>query len=137
MTRIFVYSPVQLQKMEQGDYMNQNWRFLIAGFAAGAVNGLFGAGGGMVLVPLLTAMSDLEEDHIFPASICIILPICLVSLFVTALRSGLNISGALPYLFGSALGGLAAGYFGKRIPVTWLHRVLGALILWGGVRNLY
>ena len=35
-----------------------------AGFLAGAVNGLFGAGGGMVLVPLLTSLSGLEEDEI-------------------------------------------------------------------------
>ena len=108
----------------------------LAGFCAGTLNGLFGAGGGMVLVPLLTAMTDLKEDHIFPASICIILPVCLVSLFITALHYGPDIPGALPYLLGSALGGLIAGCFGKRIPVTWLHRILGALILWGGVRNL-
>lgn len=129
--------PFSAETIREVISMGKKFKTALAGIAAGAVNGLFGAGGGMVLVPLLTAMTDLEEDHIFPASICIILPICLVSLFVTALRSGLNISGALPYLFGSALGGLAAGYFGKRIPVTWLHRILGALILWGGVRNLY
>ena len=116
--------------------MGTKYKIALAGITAGAVNGLFGAGGGMVLVPLLTAMTDLKEDHIFPSSICIILPVCMVSLLVTALRSGPDIPGALPYLLGSALGGLIAGFFGKRIPVTWLHRILGALILWGGVRNL-
>jgi len=114
----------------------KKWGIALSGLCAGAVNGLFGAGGGMVLVPLLSALTDLEEDRIFPASICIILPICLVSLAVTAWESGLELAAALPYLLGSALGGLAAGCFGKRIPVKWLHRILGVLILWGGVRNL-
>lgn len=116
--------------------MVKTGKIALAGIAAGAVNGLFGAGGGMILVPLLTWMTELKEEHIFPASICIILPICLVSLLVTSLQSGLHISAALPYLLGSAVGGIAAGFFGKRIPVKWLHRILGVLILWGGVRNL-
>ena len=36
-----------------------------AGLAAGAVNGLFGAGGGMVLVPLLGWLTQMEDDEIF------------------------------------------------------------------------
>ena len=116
--------------------MAKYWKITAAGICAGAVNGLFGAGGGMVLVPLLTLLTDIEEESVFPSSICIILPICLVSLGVTILTSGLNTDGVLPYLLGSALGGIAVGYFGKRISITWLHRILGILILWGGVRNL-
>lgn len=107
---------------------------LLPGLAAGAVNGLFGAGGGMVLVPLLSRNADLQENQIFPASIFIILPICIVSL----IAGGMSIpwQTALPYLLGSGLGGVAAGILGKNIPVIWLHRILGILILWGGVRYL-
>ena len=116
--------------------MRKHWGIPLAGFCAGAVNGLFGAGGGMVLVPLLTALTDLSEEEIFPASITIILPLCLVSLGFTALSAGLAWRTALPYLFGSAAGGLLAGLVGGRIPVRWLHLSLGLLILWGGVRYL-
>ena len=56
----------------------------LSGLAAGAVAGLFGAGGGMVLVPLLTLLTPLEETEVFPSSITIILPICLVTLAVSA-----------------------------------------------------
>lgn len=106
-----------------------------AGAAAGAVNGLFGAGGGMILVPLLTKLGALEDREVFPASISIILPMCIVTL---ALPSGgeLPWNDALPYLIGSAAGGVLAGFCGKNIPTLWLHRVLGVLILWGGWRYL-
>ena len=43
-----------------------------------------GAGGGMVLVPLLTLLTPLEETEVFPSSVTIILPICLVTLAVSA-----------------------------------------------------
>ena len=104
-----------------------------AGLAAGAVNGLFGAGGGMVLIPLLGWLTDLEEREIFASSLSIILPICIVSLV-----SSQNIpwSDALPWLPGSALGGVLAGIWGKKIPVKWLHRGLGIFIVWGGLRYL-
>lgn len=107
-----------------------------AGFAAGAVAGLFGAGGGMVLVPLLTMLTSIKEENIFPSSISIILPICLVTLTVTAFSTGLAWRESVPYLFGSAAGGWIAGKWGKKIPVKWLHRGLGILILWGGFRYL-
>ena len=108
----------------------------VAGLGAGAVNGLFGAGGGMVLVPLLTSMTDLPEEEIFPSSVSIILPICLVSLSLSWRSGSMDWLSALPYLLGSALGGVAAGFLGRKIPTLWLHRLLGILILWGGVRYL-
>ena len=112
------------------------WVMALAGLAAGTVTGLFGGGGGMILVPILSLLCDLKENQIFPASICIILPICLVSLVITALSSSLPFAQALPYLLGSGLGGILAGKWGQKIPVLWLHRGLGILILWGGWRYL-
>ena len=116
--------------------MVKKWGMLLAGLCAGAVNGLFGAGGGMVLVPLLTGLTDLQEEEVFPSSVAIILPLCLVSLTITALGPGLDLSLALPYLIGSALGAVPAGLWGGQIPAKWLHRGLGLLILWGGIRYL-
>ena len=116
--------------------MKEIWGVLIASVCAGAVTGLLGAGGGMILVPLLTALTSIPEDEIFPSSISIILPVCLVSLAATALWSTLYWKAALPYLLGSAVGGFAAGIWGRKIPTLWLHRGLGVLILWGGLRYL-
>ena len=107
-----------------------------AGFSAGAINGLLGAGGGMVLVPLLTKLTDLTDEEIFPSSVAVILPVCIVSAFLSFLHGKLNFRAALPYLIGSFFGGILSGIFGKKIPVLWLHRFLGVIILWGGVRYL-
>ena len=109
---------------------------ILAGAGAGLVAGLFGAGGGLVLVPLLTMLTDVEADAVFSSSISIILPICLVCIAATALSGGIAVRPALPYLLGSAIGGLCAGIWGQKIPVCWLHRGLGLLILWGGYRYL-
>ena len=107
----------------------------ITGAAAGAVNGLFGAGGGLVLVPLLGKKVGLAEHERFPASIAIIAPVCVTSLLTNG-RWNLTFAQVLPYLLGSAVGGVAAGVWGQRIPTVWLHRFLGGIIFWGGIRFL-
>ena len=107
----------------------------IVGGAAGAVNGLFGAGGGAVLVPLLGRKAGLNEQERFPASVAIIAPVSILSLLFSGPWQ-LTFRQILPYLIGSALGGIAAGLWGKRIPTVWLHRLFGAVILWGGIRYL-
>ena len=114
----------------------QFWGIAAAGAAAGAVTGLFGAGGGMVLIPLLTWLSDLQDEEIFPASISVIAPLCIVSLILTSDNGSLPWKQSLPWLTGSAAGGLLAGLWGRKIPVRWLHKGLGILILWGGWRYL-
>ena len=106
----------------------------LAGFLAGGVTGLFGAGGGMILVPLLTLLVKLPDEEVFPASVSIIAPICVVCLLLS--RSTVFWQQVLPYLVGSCIGGVGAGLVGDRIPTTWLHRILGAFILWGGFRYL-
>ena len=107
----------------------------LGGSAAGIVNGLFGAGGGMVLVPLLGRHAALTEEEKFPASIAIIAPICVISLLFSGFQ-GVTLMQLLPYLIGSAAGGVASAHWGRRIPTIWLHRLLGILILWGGIRYL-
>ncbi|MBO5892089.1 MAG: TSUP family transporter [Oscillospiraceae bacterium] len=109
---------------------------IFAGGAAGAINGLFGAGGGMVLVPILTRYTNLEEDQVFPSSVSIILPICIISICANIKNSGLPLQESWPYLTGGIIGGLLAGFLGHYIPVKYLHRILGLLILWGGIRYL-
>ena len=115
--------------------MRNTFYLSIAGWAAGLINGLFGAGGGMVLVPMLGKKSGLSDQERFPASVAIIAPICIVSL-LTGEHRELTFLQVLPYLLGSTIGGIGAGIWGKYIPTVWLHRFLGAIILWGGIKYL-
>lgn len=107
-----------------------------AGLAAGTVNGIFGAAGGMVLIPALSLICRVKEDSLFPMSVSVMLPVCLVSLLMSSPVAALPWADALPYLTGSAIGGVLAGIWGGKLPVKWLHRILGAMILWGGIRYL-
>ncbi len=109
---------------------------ILAGLLAGIVNGIFGGAGGMVLIPALGLWTDAEPESLFPVSVAVMLPVCLLSLFLASRSGPLPWSEALPYLIGSTAGGILAGLFGRRIPTLWLHRIFGAMLLWGGIRYL-
>lgn len=109
----------------------------VTGLLAGAINGFFGAGGGMVLVPLLVEWAQLEQREAFATSVAVILPLCAVSAGVYFLRGQGFPGEALPYLLGGLIGGVLGGVFLKKAPVTWLCRGFGVLILYGGVRALW
>ena len=116
--------------------MKEKYKYAVSGAAAGAANGLFGAGGGMILVPLLTRWAGLEDKKAFATSISIIAPLCLVSIVVYCIQGTMDFMQALPYLIGGFLGGLIGGKLFKKVPAKFLHRALGLIIIYGGIRSI-
>ncbi|HIZ93196.1 MULTISPECIES: TSUP family transporter [unclassified Flavonifractor] len=121
--------------------MRQNhgtWlRPALAGGAAGLVNGFFGGGGGMVLVPLLAGWCGLGQRKAFATSVAIILPMCALSAAIYLFRGGVDLWMALPYLVGGLLGGLLGGRLFRRMNMVWLRRLFALLLLYGGVKALF
>ena len=107
---------------------------IIAGGLAGLLNGLFGAGGGLVLVPLLINWLKLEEKQAFATSIAIILPLSIVSFVLFCVQGGNVWHDALPYLLGGIVGGGLSTILFRKISAVWLHRLFGILILYGAVK---
>ena len=66
--------------------MQAKTKYALSGTAAGLVNGLFGGGGGMVLVPLLNGWCGLAGKQAFATCVAAILPLSAVSAAVYLLR---------------------------------------------------
>ena len=116
--------------------MRTKWKYALAGALAGLANGFFGGGGGSVLVPVLTWYCKLDQRRAFATSVAVILPLCILSAAVYVLRGGLDVTQALPYLIGGAVGGWAGGKWFKGVRMDWLRRGFGLLLIYGGVKNL-
>ncbi|WP_279067810.1 sulfite exporter TauE/SafE family protein [Intestinimonas butyriciproducens] len=109
----------------------------VAGGLAGISNGFFGGGGGMVLVPLLTARCGLDQRRAFATSVAIILPLCVLSSVIYLFRGGLDLAVALPYLAGGLAGGFLGGRLFQKLNMDWLRRAFALLILYGGFKSLF
>lgn len=112
-------------------------RSAIAGSAAGLVNGFFGGGGGMILVPLLSRWRGLGDRKAFATSVAVILPLCALSSAIYLFRGGLEFGLALPYLLGGTLGGILGGKLFQNLNMAWLRRGFALLILYAGIRAAF
>ncbi len=109
----------------------------LCGLAAGMVNGLLGAGSGVVLVwALRRVLGDKRQSarDIFANATAIILPISLFSLLSYGRADALPSSAALaPYILPGAVGGLLGAWLLGRLPETLVQRIFGAVVLASGV----
>ena len=116
--------------------MNLYVKSALIGTSAGIVNGVFGAGGGMILVPLLTGWAGLEYKNALATSVAIILPLSITSAIIYIFRQGSDITSAIPYALGGLAGGIIGGRIFKNVSAKWMRRIFALFVIYGGVKNL-
>jgi len=113
---------------------------LVGGLATGLVNGLLGAGGGIVAVFVLVkvlgpALTDRRD--VFANALAIILPLSVISV-ISYTVGGSMPSGELNLLVLPAiLGGLLGGILLDRIDPLWIQLIFSAIVLYSGVAMLF
>ena len=107
----------------------------VGGFFAGALNGLLGAGGGMVVVPLLDK-AGLPPKKSHATSVCAILPICIFRAVLSLTSGRVSLSDASPYLLWGTLGAAAGSWILPKMNSVWLKRIFGLLMIWAAYRML-
>lgn len=106
------------------------WMYLLVGIGAGIFAGLFGKGGGIVIVPLLIAVFHYDPKAAAATSLAALqLPVGLPSVIIYANNGHLNIL----YAGLIALGILAGAFFGSKLgvklPSTLFKKVFAVFLL--------
>ncbi len=117
--------------------MEKKTKYRLSGVAAGLTNGIFGGGGGIPLLVLLTKWAGVEEKKAFATCVAVIFSMCAVSAALWYWRAELSLTAALPYLLGGFAGGLVGGKLFKKVPDLWLRRIFALFLLYGGWRYLF
>ncbi len=106
-----------------------------SGLLTGLLNGLLGAGGGMITVPMLRACG-LDEQQAHATSIAVVVPLSLISALLYLFAGRLEFSAALIYLPGGLVGAWAGSRLLPRIKTTLLRRIFGCVMIWSALRLL-
>ena len=109
--------------------MEKKTKYRLSGVVAGLTNGIFGGGGGIPLLVLLTKWAGVEEKKAFATCVAVIFPMCAVSAALWYWRAELSLTAALPYLLGGFAGGLVGGRLFKKVPGLWLRRIFALFLL--------
>jgi uncharacterized membrane protein YfcA len=109
---------------------------IAVGAGAGLVNGLLGAGGGILIVYGLSALfksSTVDRRSIFATAIAVILPLSALSALQYLRQGSFNVPMlawlVLPAVAGGALGALLL----RRLSVSALSRLFAAVVLTSGI----
>ncbi len=116
---------------------------ILIGLCAGVINGLLGAGGGIIAVLALTAwqrsageQSPQAAKDVYATSLLAMLPVSLLSVTRYAARGHLDASAFTPYLLPAIAGGLLGGWVLDRVRLPFLKRLFAVLLLISGARML-
>lgn len=115
---------------------NLNFKLIIIGIITGLVNGIFGSGGGTIVVPSLVFLIGLEDHKAHATTISIILPITIVSSIVYLINKSIPIKTSLLVMTGGLLGSFLGAKFLRKIPVNILRKVFGSVIIYTAIRMI-
>lgn len=110
---------------------------ILAGLFIGAVNGLFGAGGGMLAVPCLTYIGSLDEKSAHATAIALILPLCLVSSIAYGVGASFEKGVILPTVLGVTVGGILGACLLKKLSSNVVSFLFYALMLFAGLKMMF
>lgn len=108
----------------------------IKGGLIGAINGFFGAGGGLALVPLLIKMG-FERKLAHANAVAVIFSITLISAINYTVRGYVNLSDSFIYLPGGILGSMAGTFIMKKISPKTIKKIFGIFMVWAGWRLIF
>ncbi|NLX69316.1 MAG: sulfite exporter TauE/SafE family protein [Clostridiales bacterium] len=115
----------------------RSWlKIVISGFIAGLCNGLFGSGGGTIVVPAMIHLLGMKEHDAHATALAVILPLTVISSFVY-LRSGFfQWDVIFKVAAGGVLGGCIGAWILNRISTYWLRKIFGIFMIIAAIRMI-
>jgi len=113
---------------------------LAAGIAAGFLNGLLGAGGGIILIYALSAMNrDTTPEGVrdnFAATVACVIPMTALSALLYTANGTVQAGTFSSLLIPAAAGGAAGAFLLDKINTKLLKKIFAALVVFAGIRML-
>ncbi|MCX8129158.1 MAG: sulfite exporter TauE/SafE family protein [Clostridia bacterium] len=122
--------------MEKFSY-KKYFKYILIGIATGTANGLFGSGGGTIVVPAMVLLLGVEEHRAHATAISIIFPLTLISSYFYISHNYVNWGLTLNVV----LGGVAGGYVGAKLlhicPSGTLRKIFAVFMILAAIRMFF
>lgn len=109
---------------------------LVLSFLAGVINGLFGGGAGMLIVPILEEIMKLKTKTSHATAVLIVLPLCVFSVIAYALTNKFDFTNGLWVVVGVVLGGIVGAVLLKKLDAKIIRFIFAFLVIFAGGKLL-
>lgn len=121
--------------------MTKKEKFLtvIFGAVTGFINGFFGGGGGMIVVPVMTILMKIEQKVAHATALAVILPVSIISalIYFFSGESGIRLYPTLLTGVGVIAGGILGALLLKKIDNKLLVKGFAVVMLIAGIKMLF
>lgn len=101
----------------------------IIGIVSGFINGLFGSGGGTLVVPAMEKILNVRAHRAHATAIAVILPLSVISSFIYIKDTSVDWSTMMYVSLGGVCGGFIGAKLLKKFTVRWLHITFGLFMI--------
>src|SRR5437867_358375 len=113
------------------------WIAGIVGFASGVASGLFGVGGGVVMVPAMIFLMRMDPKTAIGTSLIVIIPTALMGSWKHYQLAHINWQAAISLIPLAFLGGFCGAWLTGPLPAEALKRAFGGFLVLVGFRLLF
>jgi len=104
--------------------------------ASGLVNGLFGSGGGTLLVPGMNKILGFETHKSHASAVAVILPLSIVSAFIYSRGVSVDWMALVCVSVGGVLGGYIGAKLLNKLSDARLHKLFGLFMIAAAIRMI-
>lgn len=106
------------------------WIFIVIGFGAGILSGLFGIGGGILIVPALIFFAKMQPISATGTSLgALLLPVGALGAYEYYKRGHFSVSASLWIALGLFFGAYIGARFAQNIPAFQLKRMFAVFLV--------
>lgn len=112
-----------------------NFKSIFFGVIIGLINGIFGAGGGMIAVPMLKR-SGFEQKDAHANAVAVILPITVISAILYLAKGKVTLTDSLFFLPTGVIGSVIATFLLQKFSNKLLQKIFAVFMIYAGIRLL-
>ncbi|MBQ8504010.1 MAG: sulfite exporter TauE/SafE family protein [Clostridia bacterium] len=110
-------------------------KLLLSGLGIGIINSLFGAGGGIIAVPVLKN-DGLTQKSAQASAIAVILPLSIISMFIYLSKGYFSLTDGIRYLPFGFIGAVTGTKIMDKISNRLLSLIFSFLLIYSGIRMI-
>lgn len=124
-------------KEEKKEKIKRSFKLIVIGIISGVINGFFGAGGGLVIVPMLKKFDTENSKIIHATTLGCVMFMCLSSSVIYFLNDAIDFKLVLFCLIGSLIGSFVSVKLLKKLKNIYIDLIFSCVLIVAGLSLIF